>query len=44
MESVKSNLKSEKSEYNKTHKKEIEIEKTKRKEKYGYFLEKRSSR
>lgn len=36
MRIVAENLKLKKSEYNKTHKKEIEQEKTERKEKYGY--------
>ena len=36
MQTVSENLKLQKSEYNKTHKKEIEKEKNERKEKYGY--------
>lgn len=38
MELVKTNLKLQKSEYNKEHKIEIEKEKTERKEKYGYCM------
>lgn len=38
METAKVNLKLQKSEYNKTHKKEIEKEKNERKEKYGYCV------
>lgn len=38
METVKANLKLQKSEYNETHKAEIEKEKTERKEKFGYCI------